>query len=112
MTDPDTIKVAPVKVEATTSQTFQYLVYFFFGALEILLAFRFIFKLTEANAYNSFVSLVYGVTGVFVLPFRGIFGSTGAFEPSTLIAIAVYAIVAWGIVKLLSVLSGERLKEG
>jgi uncharacterized protein YggT (Ycf19 family) len=108
----DTINVAPVKVEATNSQTLQYLVYFLFGALEILLAFRFILKLTGANSYNSFVSLVYGITGVFILPFRGIFGSTGAFEPSTLIAIAVYAIVAWGIVKLLSVLSGERQEEG
>lgn len=41
-------------------------------------------------------------------PFRGIFSTpttegditTSVFETSTLIAIAVYAVIAWGIVKL------------
>jgi len=112
----DTVKVAPVKVEATASQTVGYLVYFFFGALEILLAFRIILKLAGANLGNAFVGLVYGITGVFILPFGGIFHKviaettdmTSVFEPSTLVAIIVYAVLAWGIVKLLSVLSGER----
>jgi hypothetical protein len=112
----DTVKVAPVKMEATASQTVGYLVYFFFGALEILLAFRFVLKLTGASLGNAFVGLVYGITGIFILPFQGIFHSgiaqgietTSVFESSTLIAIVVYAVVAWGIVKLLSVLSGEK----
>ena len=112
----DTVKVAPVKMEATASQTVGYLVYFFFGALEILLAFRFVLKLTGASLGNAFVGLVYGITGIFILPFQGIFHSglsqgiemTSVFEWSTLIAIVVYAVVAWGIVKLLSVLSGEK----
>jgi hypothetical protein len=116
--DPDTVKVAPVKLEATTSQTVGYLVYFFFGALEILLAFRLILKIAGASLGNAFVGLVYGITGIFILPFRGIFHSgvtsgietTSVFEPSTLIAIIVYAVLAWGIVKLLSVLSGEKQK--
>lgn len=114
--DTRTINVAPVKMEATTSQTVGYLVYFFFGALEILLAFRLVLKLTGASVGNAFVSLIYGITGIFILPFRGIFHSglaqgietTSVFEPSTLIALIVYAVLAWGIVKLLSVLSGER----
>jgi len=112
----DTVKVAPVKMEATTSQTVGYLVYFFFGALEILLAFRLILKIAGASLGNAFVGLVYGITGIFILPFRGIFHSgltsgietTSVFEPSTLIAIIVYLVLAWGIVKLLSVLSGEK----
>ena len=76
----DTVKVAPVKMEATTSQTIGYLVYFFFGALEILLAFRLILKLAGASLGNAFVGLVYGITGVFILPFRGIFHSGLIFE--------------------------------
>lgn len=114
--DANTIKVAPVKIEATTSQTVGYLVYFFFGALEILLAFRLVLKLAGASAGNAFVGLIYGITGIFILPFKGIFHSgitqgietSSVFEPSTLIAIIVYVILAWGIVKLLSVLSGEK----
>lgn len=114
--DTGTIKVAPVKMEATTTQTVGYLVYFFFGALEILLSFRLILKLAGANVGNAFVGLVYGITGIFILPFKGIFRSgvgqgietSSVFEPATLIAIIVYAVLAWGIVKLLSVLSGEK----
>lgn len=116
----DTIKVAPVKVEATSSQTVEYLVYFFFGALEILLAFRLVFKLMGASVGNAFIGLIYGLSGIFILPFQGIFHSgvtqgietSSVFEPSTLVAIIVYAVIAWGIVKLLSVLSGERQEEG
>jgi hypothetical protein len=112
----DTVKVAPLKVEASASETVGYLVYFFFGALEILLAFRLVLKLTGASLGNAFVGLVYGITGIFILPFQGIFHSgvsqgietSSVFEPSTLIAIIVYLVLAWGIVKLLSVLSGEK----
>jgi hypothetical protein len=114
--DEKVVKVAPVKMEATTTQTVGYLVYFFFGALEVLLAFRFILKLAGASLGNAFVGLIYGITGIFILPFRGIFHAgvtqgietASVFEPSTLVALIVYAVLAWGIVKLLSVLSGEK----
>ena len=107
---------APDKKEATGSQTFEYFIYFLLGILEILLAFRFVFKLAGANPTSGFVNFIYGLSRIFVSPFAGIFhtslaqGSetTSFFEPSTLIAIIVYALLAWGIVKLLSVLSGEK----
>jgi hypothetical protein len=102
--------------EATSYQTVEYLVYFLFGALEILLAFRLILKITGASMLSAFVGLVYGLTGIFILPFEGIFHkgfaqgveTTSVVEPSTLIALIVYAILAWGIVKLVRVLSGEK----
>ena len=101
---------------ATSFQTVEYLVYFFFGALEILLAFRLVLKLTGASIASAFVGLIYGLTGMFILPFEGIFRrgdsqgveTTSVLEPSTLVAIIVYAILAWGIVKLIRVLSGEQ----
>lgn len=101
---------------ATNSQTVEYLVYFFFGALEILLVFRLVFKLTGASVLSAFVGLIYGLTGIFILPFEGIFRkgftqgieTTSVLEPSTLVAIIVYAVLAWGIVKLLRILSGEQ----
>ena len=112
----NTVKTIPVKSKATSSQTVEYLVYFFFGALEILLAFRLVLKLTGASLSSAFVGLIYGLTGVFILPFEGIFRrgftqgieTTSVLEPSTLVAIIVYAVLAWGIVKLLRILSGEQ----
>src|SRR4030042_719117 len=107
---------APVKREATGFQTFEYLVYFFFGALEILLAFRLVLKLAGASIGSAFVGLIYGLTGVFILPFEGIFRkgvaqgleTTSVLEPSTLVAVIVYAVLAWGIVKLVRIASGEQ----
>lgn len=101
---------------ATSSQTVEYIVYYFSGALEILLAFRLILKLTGASISSAFVGLIYGLTGIFILPFEGIFRrgysqgveTTSVLEPSTLVAIIVYAVLAWGIVKFLRILSGER----
>ncbi len=101
---------------ATSSQTVEYLIYFFFGLMEVLLAFRLIFKLTGASLSSAFVGLIYGLTGIFILPFEGIFRrgyaqgveTTSVLEPSTLVALIVYAVLAWGIVKLLRILSGEQ----
>ena len=102
--------------EATNSQTIEYLVYFFFGALDILLAFRLVLKIMGASMASAFVKLVYGLSGIFILPFEGIFRRWFAqgvetslvFEPSTLVAIAVYAVLAWGTVKLIRIFSGEQ----
>ena len=101
---------------ASSSQSIEYLIYFFFGALEILLAFRLVLKLMGASMASGFVRLIYSLTGIFILPFEGMFRrgfsqgleTTSVLEPSTLVAIIVYAILAWGIVKLIRVLSGER----
>ena len=106
----------PIEREATSFQTIEYLVYFFFGALEILLVFRFILKLAGASLSSSFVGFIYGFSGIFVAPFAGIFHrgfsqgveTTSVFEPSTLIAILVYAVLAWGIVKLIRIFSGKQ----
>ncbi len=104
------------KRDASGSQTVSYLVYFLFGIVEILLAFRFVLKLSGASATSGFVSFIYDLSGAFTWPFEGIFRSlfgqgaetTAVFEPSTLVAIAVYAVIAWGIVSLVAILSGER----
>jgi len=111
-----TTKNTSFKNEATSSQTVEYLIYFLFGGLEILLAFRLVLKLTGASISSAFVGLIYGLTGIFILPFEGIFRrgyaqgveTTSVLEPSTLVAIVVYAVLAWGIVKLLRILSGEK----
>lgn len=107
---------SPVVTKATGTQTIEYLVYFLFGFLEILLAFRFVLKLTGANVASGFVNFIYSLSGIFILPFSGIFSkgyaegleNTSVFEPATLVALVVYLLVAWGIVKLVKISSGEK----
>ena len=109
----------PVEPKASGSQTGGYIVYFIFGILEILLAFRFVLKLAGANPSSGFVDFIYSLSRIFVLPFNGIFHTslaqgdvtTSVFEPSTLVALIVYALVAWGIVKLIKISSGKQQTE-
>jgi hypothetical protein len=104
---------------ATGFQTIEYVAYFFFGALEILLAFRMILKLLGASLSSGFVKGVYDFSGIFTAPFEGIFhtsttqglDATSVLEPSTLVAILVYAVVAWGVVMLIRLLSGKKQED-
>ena len=102
--------------DATSLQTVEYLIYFGVGIMEVMLLFRLVFRLLGAGASGAFVGLLYTVTNILILPFGGIFRSgfsqgvetTSVFEPATLIAMAVYVFVSWGIVKLVRISSGER----
>lgn len=110
------VMATQVKTAATSSQSIEYLIYFLFGLLEILLAFRLVFKLAGASASSAFVNFIYGITGIFILPFEGIFSrgttqgleATSVLEPATLVALVVYALVPWGIVKFIHIVSGEK----
>ncbi len=78
---------------------------FLFGLLEILLAFRFFLKLAGANPFAGLTMLIYGVTYPFAEPFLYVFRVTVVagkiFEWTTLLAMIVYALIEWGIVKAL-----------
>jgi hypothetical protein len=76
-----------------------------FSVLEVVLGLRLLFRLLGANPQNSFITALYGLSHVFVSPFNGIFndqalGNQSVLEVSTLIAIALYALLAWGLVAL------------
>lgn len=114
------IVTTPIRSGATNSQTREYLVYYFFGALEVLLVFRLILKIAGAGINSWFVSIIYTLSRFFILPFEGIFRrsvaqgveTTSVFEPSTIVALVVYAIAAYGIVKLIRISSGEEQAGG
>ena len=88
------------------------LVSFVFGAIEIMIALRFFLKLFQANKTAGFVQLVYSVTDFFMLPFNAIFRtqhvSGSVFELSALVAIAVYALIGWGLVTLIRAIGPRR----
>ena len=95
-------------------------IYYVLSVIEVILAFRLIFKLLGANPRNGFVSFLYTLTSVFVAPFNGIFApfvtesAATAFvvEPSTIIAMIVYAIIARGIINLIKLKLSGNEKEG
>lgn len=80
------------------------IVWFVLGIIEILLAFRFALKLFGANAAAGFTSFVYSATHIFAAPFLNVFRVTqvsgSVFEWTTLLAMFVYWIIAYGIITL------------
>jgi hypothetical protein len=92
------------------NHTMQRVVGIIFGVIEVALAFRLVFKLLGANPDNAFVQGVYAFTQVFVGVFIGIFSrvttrgaeTTAVFEPATLIAMIVIAVIAWFVMKLIT----------
>ena len=104
--DEDSIVVSGVSVIARV-------VYFIAGIVTGLLALRFILAAFGANPANPFADFIYTVSRPLVAPFAGLFNvqtqyGTSRFEIEALIAIAVYSIVAWAIVKFMAVVTNTR----
>lgn len=78
---------------------------------EIVLGMRFVFKLLGANAANGFVRALYGFAEPLAWPFKGIFPAYTAlpntFEWSVVIAMIVYAIGAYLLVRLLRFMTSD-----
>lgn len=81
------------------------IIWYIFYIVETLLLFRFILKLLGANSAAGFTQFVYGITSPLIAPFAAVFRSlrivATTIEWSTLLAMLVYWVVAWGIIKLL-----------
>jgi uncharacterized protein YggT (Ycf19 family) len=82
-------------------------VYLVFGIVNGLLLIRLVLKLLGANAEAGFTTFLYGVTDFFLAPFRGllpaIVNGKSVFEPSAVIAILIYALVAFALAKIVAI---------
>lgn len=100
----------PAVVESRTDSrnTAAQLVWFVAGVLLAILGLRFIFALLGANPTNAFANFIYTVSHPFVAPFFSLFSynlryGISRFESFTLVAMAVYALLAWGIARLITI---------
>jgi len=79
-------------------------VWYILGILEVILGFRFVLKLLAANPAAGFTDFVYDLSRPFAGPFLNVFRVTriegSVFEWTTLLAMAVYWMIALGIIKL------------
>ncbi|NCP86706.1 MAG: hypothetical protein CO094_12920 [Anaerolineae bacterium CG_4_9_14_3_um_filter_57_17] len=77
------------------------LIWLLFGVLEALIALRIGLMLIGANAGSPIVAMIYGFTALFLFPFVGLIGSPAvgnmALELSSLFAMLLYALIAWGL---------------
>jgi len=83
-------------------------VWLLFGGLEALIGIRIILMLISANPANWFTAFVYQLSQVFLWPFQNIVANPAfqnhVLEITSFIAILVYALIGWAIVRLVWVL--------
>jgi hypothetical protein len=80
--------------------------YFLFGILQLLLVVRLVLHMIGANTGNSFASLIDSLSNPFVALFATLvqnpaLGATGVLEITTIIAMFVWAIMAWLVGRLI-----------
>lgn len=106
-------KVAPPLVQTEHPQkvfekkkiifrTYQ-VIWYILGVIEILLAFRIFLRMSGAYP-SGFTNLIYFLSAPLAVPFRGILKITNegaVIEWSTFVAMIVYLLLAYGLVKLL-----------
>ena len=83
-------------------------VWLLFGILDALIALRIGLKLIAANPDSPIAVFVYGFTSLFLAPFAGLTGTPAAggmvLEISSVIAMVVYALIAWALERTIWVL--------
>ena len=81
------------------------LIWLIAGVLEALIGIRVVLKLIAANPNSGFARLIYGITDLFLLPFFGLTITPSAngvvLEIPSIIAMLVYALFFWGVVKII-----------
>jgi|JRYG01.1.fsa_nt_gb uncharacterized protein YggT (Ycf19 family) len=90
-------------------------IWFLIGLLLALLALRVVLALLGADLNNAFASFIYGVTEIFVWPFRGLFNvgefnaGSARLEVETLFAMFIYALIGWGLASAVRLASKKEV---
>ena len=78
------------------------------GIVETLIGLRVLLKLIAANPNSPFAAFIYNVSAVFLFPFTELVGTPASggmvLEISSIIAMMVYALLAWGIERIVWVI--------
>jgi len=83
-------------------------IWLLFGGLEALIGIRVLLLLIGANPGNWFTAFVYQLSDLFLWPFRNIVANPAfqnyILEVTSLIAMIVYPLIGWALVRLIWVL--------
>jgi len=82
------------------------IIYALLSALEVLLTLRLVFRLLGADPNSGLTNFIYNLSRPFVVAFNGIFAdqklsTNSVFEISTIVAMVMYALLAWGVVSFM-----------
>lgn len=104
----EVVQTYPTNVADRSAFTIYHVVNFIVGLIQIILALRFILRLLGANPASGFTQFVYDISAPLMAPFVGIFGSSvtegSVVEWSVLVAMAVYALISYIVLQVVSLL--------
>lgn len=88
------------------------IVYTIAGIIEVLILIRAVLELFAANPGAAFTNLIYTITDPLVAPFQGVFPTPqshgSVLDLAAILAIIVYALLAWIIARLLELAERRR----
>lgn len=88
------------------------IIWFLTSLVTTLIVIRFVLKLLGASTQSGFVTFIYNLTDGLVAPFRAVFpaasGQSSTLDIASLVAIVVYALVGWGLVSLVKLMTTPR----
>ncbi len=80
------------------------LIWLALGIVQALIAIRIILKLIGANPESPFAAFIYNLSDILLFPFAGLVATPTSgnmmLELSSIIAMIVYALLAWGIERI------------
>jgi uncharacterized protein YggT (Ycf19 family) len=87
-------------------------IWFVAAVIDLLLAGDFVVRLLGATKSSAFVNFIYQVSAIFSTPFHGIWPAVtnraSYFDPADLVAIVVYAVIGWGLITLVKIMTAPR----
>ena len=93
--------VSPIRLRFRSSQVLWYIL----GFIETLLVLRFVLKFIGANVTAGFTQFIYVISAPFAGSFMNVVGVSqvgqSVFDWSILLAMAIYALIAWGVIKII-----------
>jgi uncharacterized protein YggT (Ycf19 family) len=106
------VNVGPTAASSDVVTALTRVVLIVFTVLEVLLLFRFGFKLAGANAAQPLVAWLYAFTDALVRPFQGIFPEPRVgtvVDLAALMAALFLILVSWLIVALVRAIAGRSI---
>jgi len=107
----DTVAYDPYEARRLAAFRVTQVIYWVFALIEGLIAIRLVLRALGANPSAGFAQFIYGITAPLIAPFLGLFGNptyqASVLELGSIVALIVYALVAWLLGRLVWILVGE-----
>lgn len=107
--EPPVVSTRVTQLRPTYNYRAEQAIWFVVGVVDAVLIIRFLLKLLGASLASGFVRFMYDLTAPLVAPFHAIFNTVvsgrSVLEPESVVAIAIYTLIGWGLAALIRLMT-------